>query len=573
MEWFRPFIQIFLSWVALMAIPSNHVRPITNHPAPRPVAIACYPAPVLGPAGIASGMNQFPLLPGWGHYHFEISSTNDSSRIYFDQGLSLYYGFHSSEAAASFRAAERFDNNCSICIWGQALAEGPYFNDLGYYSMPDDLPLVLQSMERKSSMASGKEKDLIQAMQQRYFIKGDNGQRKSLNRRYAEAMKNLISKYPDDLDVRALYVDAIMLEHPWNFWNNDGSPKPWTPELIPICEGILKKNPNHPGAMHYYIHLTEASKDPMRASVAANNLRISMPGVAHMVHMASHVYERTGQYEAGVDVNDHAHWDISLYDSLKRGSASNWKVPHYLEVQAFCALNGAMMKRGKPIFDECKRTAEPAKGNFDSQVMFMFPTLAWIRMGYWDSIMVSSAPPSNLTFSMILYDFAKGLACLRKKDIDQASLLCHAIDEIITDPELSTKDSLSPFSPKIFPARVARNILQAEIYSASGNLESARKQFRIAIKTEDSITYSEPKDWMLPARQYYGNCLLQWNRPAEAEIIFRDDLLWNPGNGWSITGLYMSLLAQQKNSEAASYSLMATKSFSGSEIKIKAPVF
>jgi tetratricopeptide (TPR) repeat protein len=188
--------------------------------------------------------------------------------------------------------------------------------------------------------------------------------------------------------------------------------------------------------------------------------------------------------------------------------------------------------------------------------------------------MVSSPPPAYLTYSMILYDFAKGLACLRKKDIKQASALCQSLDAVIVnDPELLTKDPLSPFSPKILPSKVAWNILQAEIYSASGNYQAAETQFNMAIQMEDSITYSEPTDWMLPARQYYGNCLLQWKRPADAEKIFRDDLVWNPGNGWSLTGLYLSLLAQQKNAEAAVYYRMATKSFSGSELKIKAPVF
>ena len=572
MDWFNPSFRILLCALAITDVFSDRQRGNSSLPETiRPRAIPCIASG--GEIGIPGGKKQMPLLPGWGHYHFEISSSNDSAKIYFDQGLNLYYSYHARESAASFKTAASFDSSSAMCYWGQALAEGPFFNALGYYSMPEDLPAILDAMSRKMNGATKKEQDLILAMLQRYLIRGDEGKRKELNRRYAESLKSLMLNYPQDLDIRALYIDAVMLEHPWDFWYGDGRPKPWTPELIPLCEEILRANPLHPGAMHYYIHLTEASRDPGRAAIEAKNLRMSMPGVAHMVHMASHVYERSGQYENGVEVNDLAHRDISLYDSLVHGTVSDWKVPHYLEVQAYCALNGAIMQRGKPIFDECKRTAEPAKGDFDSQTMFMIPILAWTRMGYWDSILASPSPGISLTYCMVIYDFARGLACLRKNDTKQASRLGRSIDSLLTDPKLFEKDSLSPFSPKIFPARVARNILQAEIFASSGNADAAERLFNLAVSMEDSITYSEPKDWMLPARQYFGNRLLEWKRPEDAEKIFREDLIANPGNGWSLTGLCLSLLAQQKKSEAAVYAQMAKKSFSGSDLDIKAPVF
>jgi tetratricopeptide (TPR) repeat protein len=287
--------------------------------------------------------------------------------------------------------------------------------------------------------------------------------------------------------------------------------------------------------------------------------------------MASHVYERTGHYDEGVLVNDLAFAADDLYESIISGSSSQYRNAHFLAVQAFCALNGGMLQKGMPIILSCGASINPSRNSLYSQYLYMFPALAWVRMGQWESIKKSPAPSYNFSYATILDDFAKGIGCLRRHLPDSASLFLLAIDRMMHDDDLLVPDS--PFSPFILPASVARNILAAEIHSGQKRTNEAEHDFKIAIEAEDHIIYAEPKRWMLPARQYYGNRLLQWKRPDEAEKILREDLVWNPGNGWSLTGIYLSLMAQQKFSEAARYKEMANKSFSGSDLDIKAPVF
>src|SRR3954452_5954823 len=197
-----------------------------------------------------------PLLPGGGHHSYTITTSNDSAQIYFNQGLNFYYGYQFREALASFKESARFDSTCVMAYWGQALASGPYYNEY-YYKMKKNIPEILQSMSRYAANGTAKEKDLVHAMNQRYSADTTNADRVQLDKNYAAALSSLITKYNSDNDIKALYVDAMMLVHKWDFWSNDGTSKAWTPELVSLCEEILQHEPHHPAALHYYIHVTE----------------------------------------------------------------------------------------------------------------------------------------------------------------------------------------------------------------------------------------------------------------------------------------------------------------------------
>ncbi|RYF78998.1 MAG: hypothetical protein EON98_15185, partial [Chitinophagaceae bacterium] len=275
-----------------------------------------------------------PIMPGWGQHAYVISTAIDSTQLYFNQGLTMYYSYHSREAVASFREAARFDSTNAMVYWGQALAMGPSYN-FGYaYKMRSSVPAILEKMNRYAATASPKEKDLITAMNSRYDVRDTSDkERKALNATYAEAMKPLVNKYVEDAEIKALYTDAVMLIHAWDFWNNDGTPKAWTAELVRYCKDILARDPQHPGALHYYIHLTEASRQPQVGLASADSLRKLFPGVAHMVHMSSHEYERLGQYAKGVKANEEADKSLVLYESLAKGLYPlSVHVPHYYSV-------------------------------------------------------------------------------------------------------------------------------------------------------------------------------------------------------------------------------------------------
>jgi tetratricopeptide (TPR) repeat protein len=496
-----------------------------------------------------------PVFPGWGHYHYKVSTSSDSAQFFFDQGLNLYYGYHLKEAAASFREAARNDSNCLMAYWGEALAMGPYYNDSYYYNMPHAVLSVIDQMKRMEATASSKErrpitpkeKDLIAVMSRRYDADTTAGHRIRLNREYSEWAKALIAKYPGDLDIKALYVDGMMIEHAWDMWDNKGVARPWTPELIKYCEEILAANPLHPAALHYYIHLEEASQHPEAALHSADVLQELMPGVAHMVHMASHMYQRTGLYAKGVGINDRANIAVQDYFRLApQLSLSNYSI-HYFSVEAYCALNGGMYEKGMEIANKSRKTLALRPSSMKSagmQYHYMMPAFVLVRLGKWQEVLDLPEPDSSWVYASALNDFARGLAFVRTGKMDAAQVCLDKLRNRLKNPLLTIR--VLPQNAPIKPATIAEGILAGEILFAEKKYDESRAAFTRAIECEDGMSYSEPNDWVLPVRHYAGACLLKLGKAAEAEKLYREDLVENPGNGWGLLGLYQSLLAQHK---------------------------
>jgi tetratricopeptide (TPR) repeat protein len=505
------------------------------------------------------------VLPGWGKHQYTISTKNDSAQLYFNQGLNMYYSYHFREANASFKESARFDPDCAMVYWGQALSRGPYYNFAHGYVMPADVPAVIQKMNSLRDNASDKEKHLIDAMNARYSNDVSDKDRKRLNAAYSKKMQAIVSKYPTDPDITALYIDAVMLEHPWNFWNNDGSPKTWTPELVSLCENILASQ--HPGALHYYIHLTEASHNPEKALSSADSLKDMLPGVAHMVHMSSHVYERNGSYAKGVEVNEKADEDLVYYDSIVQPLKTvslNKHATHYFAVQTYCALSGAMYSKGMPLALRARKSASPTYQNTYEQYIYMMPVMALVRMGKWNDIISDPDElPKDWPYARLLEDFAKGSAYVNTNNPAKAKQCLQQLKENSKDRILT--DINIPFNSPAQGAYIAENILNASILFTENKYDEAIASLKKAIRMEDSLIYKEPKDWLIPARQYLGAYLMKLKKPAEAEKIYREDLVWNPGNGWSLLGLYQSLEAQKKHEEAANYRAGYLKSFSAAD--------
>ena len=533
--------------------------------AANPGVIGC--APDLVATDSATDGKLMIALPGWGKHQYAISTKKDSAQFYFNQGLNMYYSYHSREANASFKEAARFDPECAMVYWGQVLARGPAYNFAHAYVMPKEIPALIRKMNSFKQDASDKEKDLIEAMNARYSPDSSDKERKNLNAAYSKKMQELVSKYPEDHDISALYIDAVMLEHPWNFWNNDSSPKPWTLELVNLCENIFKTVPEHPGALHYYIHVTEASRNPERALRSADVLKDLLPGVAHMVHMSSHVYERNGSYEQGVEVNEKADQNLVYYDSMVKGIKTislSRHVSHYFAVQTYCALSGAMYSKGMPMAFRVRESVSPTHQNNYQQYLYMLPVMARVRLGRWNEIMQDkNEPNSDWTYASLLYDFAIGMAYTHANKIDMAKQHLQRLREKSKDNILKIVDT--PFNSPAQGAYIAENILSASILFKEKRHNDAIECFKKAIHMEDSLIYVEPKDWVIPARQYLGAYLLKLKRPQDAEKIYREDLILNPGNGWSLLGLYQSLQAQGKNKEADSHRAGYMKSFSAAD--------
>lgn len=521
-------------------------------------------APIAG--GIISPMVSGKFitpLPGWGSYEYKISTGNDSAQFYFNQGLNMYYSYHMKESLASFKEASRLDPGSAMTYWGQALAMGPYYNAAHSYKMPAEIQDVLKNMNEKAGL-SDKEKSLIRVMNFRYSEDATDAGRKTLNQAYANAMRELILEHPDDPDVKALFVDAVMVIHAWDFWNNDGTAKAWTDELVHFCEEILKKNPDHPAALHYHIHLTEASRHPEVALPNADKLKDLFPGVAHMVHMSSHEYERNGLFEKGVMVNDLADANLHLYDSLAKNLNLSKHSPHYFAVQTYCALSGGMYEAGMRSALRCRKSVSPTSESTYDQYLYMLPSLTLVRLGKWDEIIKDeSQPDSKWTYAQLLHNFSKGMAYVQTGQVQLAKKHLALLQQNLTDPILEKRRI--PFNAPLPIAQIADKILNGSILFSEKKYRKAITSLNKAIKIEDGLIYTEPNDWPIPARQFLGAYYLKMGKPALAEKIYQDDLARNPGNGWSYVGLYQIAKKHNNTGQLAAYASKYKIAFSKAE--------
>ncbi|MCF0058551.1 M48 family metallopeptidase [Dyadobacter sp. CY356] len=517
-----------------------------------------------GNPGITANGKFVMPLPGSGQYSYKISTNNDSAQFYFNQGLTMYYSYHMKEALASFMESSRFDTKHPMPYWGQALAMGPYYNAAHSYQLPAAIPEIVSKMNQAATYGNESENALIKAMTLRYSNDLSDKNRKNLNITYADAMKKLAISKTANMDAKALYVDAVMLMHAWDFWNADGSAKPWTQELVMLCENILKTNPNHPAALHYHIHLTEASRNPEVALPNADKLKNLLPGVAHMVHMSSHEYQRNGMYAKGVEVNDKADENLLRYDSLAPNLQLNKHSTHYFAVQTYCAMSGGMYKTGMRDALRCRKSVNPSPQQTYDQYMFMLPTLTLARLGKWDEILNDSiSPDPKWSYAALLSNFAKGLAYANTNDLISAKKQLELLYQNSKDPIL-TKVRI-PFNAPISMANIAGEILNATILFSEKKYDESFSSLNNAIKIEDNLVYTEPNDWPIPARQFLGAFLLKTGKYVLAEKVYREDLALNPGNGWSLIGLSKSLKAQKKNSQLASYKTKYMRAFSGAD--------
>jgi tetratricopeptide (TPR) repeat protein len=512
-----------------------------------------------------------PPIPGAGTYKWKISTKSDSAQFYFNQGINMYYSFHIIEAMASFKKAARFDPSCAMLEWAQALAYGPNINDLGYAASPEALQTTRKALEL-SAGSNEKEKMLIQAMEVRYSP--DSTQtREKLNQLYVDKMKDAYNKFPADADVAALYADALMLQHPWNLWKTDGTPRPWTPLIREVLEKLLAKTPGHPGANHYYIHVMEPSPYAAKAIPSADRLGKLTPGLSHTVHMPSHIYLRIGSYDKGMTVNEKAvssyKKTIPLYPAV---TANDFLyIIHNLHMQT---NQGLMAGRTAYSVQSAIETVNSipkeylaitgALGNY-VQYIYMTPVLVDVRFGRWKELLERPLPESSQVYASILMKFGKGMALTSLSRLPEAKQQLNELRLLMKDSSLAI--SLSPFSAAIEGAIVAENLLAGTLALKEDNIPAAIAAFSKAVATEENMVYNEPRDWLLNPRHYLGNALLKAGQWQDAEKTFREDLLINNENGWALSGLQQSLEGQKKFTEAKKVAVRFGRAFAKADIQ------
>jgi len=514
--------------------------------------------------------NSISVLPGWGNYVWNISAANDSARFYFNQGINLYYAFHIIESMASFKKAALFDENSAMIYWAQALAYGPNINDFAYAATPEAFAAAQKAVALKEG-CSAKEKALVNAMAVRYTMDSTNS-REILNQLYADKMKQAFTDFKQDADIGALYADAMMLQHPWDYWNHNGTAQPWTPEINSVLETVLKKTPEHPGANHYYIHSIEASPNPSRALASADRLGILMPGVAHMIHMPSHIYIRSGNYKKGITVNEQSVKGYNLYLKLYPEVQNNAPLYlfHNLHMQTACAMMRANYEYSNKSANECSHGFDTAflslpqpMGNF-IQYVYMTNFINNVRYGKWDSILNAAGIEDRHTYANALWHWARGMAFAGKNKLADAATELQLMQEKMKHPDMFI--TMEPFNSPDAAAKVAEKILAGSIAVKQKNYSAAISFFEEAVASETAMIYNEPRDWLLPARHYLGNALLLAGENIKAEEIFNADLKENPNNHWALIGKFRALKKQHKNAAAQKVKKLYLKAIEGTDI-------
>jgi tetratricopeptide (TPR) repeat protein len=489
-----------------------------------------------------------PVFTDLGNHRHLISTKSPQAQQYFNQGLILAYGFNHDEAVRSFKEAIRLDPSCAMCYWGIAVALGPNINKPMDAA---DVPVAwdaLQQAKRLSSNASEKEKAYIRALESRYSPQ-PVADRQALNVAYANAMREVMKNYPQDLDADTLFAEALMDTMPWEYYLEDNRPKAVTQELIEALEFVISKDPQHPGANHFYIHAVEASPYPERALPSARRLGNIAPGAGHLVHMPSHVYLRVGRYHDATLANEEAVKADQSYITQCRAQGF-YPVAYYPHNQHFLWYTSMMEGRSDLSLqtarkiDQLNEHQDLAEGKRFSPLLVL--TLA--RFGRWDEVLNEPLPPTDQLFAKAMFHYARGMSYTAKLDFAAAQTELNALQTIAADPQ--TKPLDQPTLPGAKLIVLSQHILAGELAGRRLQNTEMNQHFGAAIQLEDALPYMEPPFWHHPVRQIYGAALLQAGRSIDAEKSYREDLKRHPANGWSLYGLLSSLRAQGKTEEA-----------------------
>ena len=517
-----------------------------------PVDSAAMPQHRSGAMPMSAADEGAPLFDNLGDHGYGVTAATATVQRYFDQGLNLAYGFNHHEAIRAFREAARLDPDCAMCYWGQAMALGPNINKLMDDADISRAYALAATALEKSGASTPTEQALIGALAQRYDP-GSNARRVELDMAYANAMRDVASQFPDDNEVKTLFAEALMDTMPWDYYLADGAPKPATSEAIATLESILAENPDHPGAIHFYIHIVEATDTPDRAEPYADRLRTLVPGAGHLVHMPAHIYLRVGRYADASFANElAAAADESYIAQCKaQGFYPATYYPHNIH---FLWYTSAMQGRREVSINAAQKIYDvlplEAVDEFREVEYFVpIPLLANARFGQWEAIRATEAPPKRWLYASAIWHYAQGLAGLAAEDIAGATENLVAMEKILADERI--EELQIPFLMGKSNAAVARDDLAAQIALHSGATDAGIALLQAAIEKEDALPYVEPPYWYYPTRQRLGAALLAQGQAAQAEAVYREDLEIYRHNGWSLYGLGQSLREQGKSAEAA----------------------
>jgi hypothetical protein len=518
----------------------------SRQPAPAPPANQS-PHDAHGATAPAAAAPRTALLGNLGSYHRAIKTSNADAQKFFDEGLTLLYGFNHEESFKSFELAAAKDAASPMPHWGMSLALGTNINDIAPADRLKQAYTHLAEAAKRKAGGSDVEQGLVDALAKRY-VADPTGDQTVREQAYSDAMGALAKTFPDDLDVATLYAESLMNLRPWRLYRKDGTPEPGTETIVASLEGVMKRDPNHPGANHYYIHAVEASKAPDRALTQAARLETLVPGAGHLVHMPAHIYIRTGQYAKSAKSNADA---AAVDEQYIKATGAQGMYPamyytHNLQFESAAAMFAGNLAQARAAAQRTVTFADPLADQMVMAEPFAAQDLTvLVRFGQWQEILQQAKPPApTRLLQTVVYHFAHGAALAASGKVAGAEADLAALKTAAA--KLPKDAMLGPANSGADVAAIAAADLAARIAEALGDIASAIKGFAAAAVLEDKLGYNEPPDWLNPERERLGAVLLRAGRHDEAEKVFRADLEKNVGNPRSLYGLYRALEGQKK---------------------------
>ncbi|MCF6130155.1 hypothetical protein L1S35_10750 [Flavobacterium sp. AS60] len=514
-----------------------------------------------------------PLFKGMDVVDFPISTKNEEAQKYFNQGLAFAFGFNHAEAARSFYYATKLDSKSAMSFWGYAYVLGPNYNA---GMEPDNYERAYNAIQQALKLsvnASEKEKALINALSKRYVAKSVED-RSLLDKAYSEAMKNVAKEFPDDITIATLYVESIMDLHPWDLQDKNGVAKPWTPEIISLLEKILKKNPKHIGANHFYIHAVEASNTAERANASAKRFDDGLASASgHLVHMPSHIYIRTGEYHKGTVANINSVKLDSIYVTMchAQGAYPLAYYPHNYHFMAACATLEGNYKWAKIGADKTSNLVHPKTmiepGWSTLQHFYVIPYFVAVKFGKWDEILKMKLVSDTLKYPVAISHYAKGMAYLGKKDIAKAKAELAKL-EVLTNDDAMKKMTIWDINTMYDVLQIAGKVLKGEILASEGNYKQSIPLLEKAATIEDGLNYNEPPDWFFSVRHHLGAVQIEAGKYNDAIKTYQDDLKRFRNNGWAQHGLKLAYQKLNNPTKVKEMDALLAKSWATADVKI-----
>ena len=506
------------------------------------------------PATVADWAHGARLFAGLGGFHRQASTTSPAAQQYFDQGMRFLWAFNHDESTRSFAKAAELDPACAACYWGVALTVGPNYNVPAMIEPRARVAFdALRRAQQQASNSSPVEQALIEALAARYPSAQplDPSNLGPVLGAYADAMRKVAARYPDDLDVQTLCAESEMNVHAWKLWTPAGEPVAGTAEIVARLEGVLRRDPTHPGANHYYIHVMEASADPGKATASAQRLTGMMPAAGHLEHMPAHIMQRIGRYEEAAEANRRGVKADDAY--FASTSAPDYYAMYLAHNYSFLAYSAAMEGRKAESLAAVQKVVQTVPLDMlltmgDSGWNLSQQYAALVRFGLWDELIALQAPDTRAPGLTGAWLYGRGVALAARGRIAEARTTLADLQAL----EAKTPaDALAGFNTLKGVLAVARPVVAARLAASEHHDADAVQLLQQAVAAEDALAYNEPADWYFPARHLLGAQLLIAGRAAEAERVYREDLKRNPHNGWALHGLTAALKREGKVADAA----------------------